>query len=400
MKKLIIILILGMFGSAYAQEPVYNQMRSNYQFRGIRVDSLMLIPKFNDTSAAAYLNGINGSLIRVDSTIYLRFNKWLKLNATATTIDTTSLSQRIEQRVRYTDTMVMLDPYLLEADTSSLSYRIDLRVKYSDTATMLLAYLRKGDTASLSDRINERLKYSDTSTMLQVYLRKGDTASLSSRIDLKIDSLKKSGDSVYFKKSGAWYYSFKDSIGGGGNGRFGNDTATVVMAKVHNDAGSQLTNGEVVYLAKSGTSSDAPSVKRAVNKSDSTSANTFGFVHGNIANNDTGYVVLSGKIEKLNTSAFANGDIIYLDSIPGKWTKSKPQAPYHLVYLGAVVKANNGNGSIFVKPQNGYEIEELHDVQINNRVNNQMARLIQSSALHFHQVVLRCSHLCLEIRQS
>lgn len=401
MRKLLFILILGMCAHAQAQEPVYNQMRNNYQFRGIRVDSLMLLPKFNDTSAAAYLNGIPGALIRVNGNVYMRFNKWLLLNPATTTIDTSSLSARIDQRVKYTDTAVMLNPYLREADTSSLSFRIDSRVKYTDTSTMLLAYLRKGDTsslsnrinlklnisdtanmlapylrkvdtASLSNRINLRVRYTDTATMLLPYLRKADTASLSNRIDLKIDSLKKSSDSVYFKKSGTWYYSFRDSAGGGSNGRFGNDTATVVMAKVHNDAGSTLTNGEVVYLATSGTSSDVPSVKRAINKADSTSANTFGFVHGNIANNDTGYVVLSGKIEKLNTAAFANGDIIYLDSIAGKWTKSKPQAPYHLVYLGVVIKANAGNGSIFVKPVNGYEIEELHDVQINNRINNQI----------------------------
>lgn len=491
MRKLLIILILGMCASAQAQEPVYNQMRNNYQFRGIRVDSLLLIPKFTDTSAAAYLNGITGALIRVDSSVYMRFNKWLKLNAIGTTIDTTSLSNRINQRVKYTDTAVMLDPYLREADTSSLSYRIDTRVKYTDTSAMLQVYLRKADTVTLSqnffntdlqatdDRIHNfkwknltidsiqelrlnstnptivnrgskifanqdqislttygRLPLNNSQFLLDsskatlyfpnnnfyvmpktspqfgqvvgytannqlgyvlrvdslrksndsIFAYKGttwtyqfkdatgstDTTSLSNRIDLKIDSLKKSSDSVYFKKSGTWYYSFRDSIGGGSNGRFGNDTATVVMAKVHNDAGSTLTNGEVVYLATSGTSSDVPSVKRAINKADSTSANTFGFVHGNIANNDTGYVVLSGKIEKLNTAAFANGDIIYLDSIAGKWTKSKPQAPYHLVYLGVVIKANPGNGSIFVKPVNGYEIEELHDVQINNRINNQI----------------------------
>lgn len=156
------------------------------------------------------------------------------------------------------------------------------------------------------------------------------------------------------------------------NGRFGNDTATVVMAKVHNNSGTTLTNGKVVFLATSGTNSDAPSVRLANNKNDSTSANTFGFVSGTIADNDTGWVVLSGKIEKLNTSAFSNGDIIYLDSVSGNWTKTKPVAPYHMVYLGVVVKANAGNGSIFVKCQNGYELDEIHDVLINGKVNNQI----------------------------
>ena len=173
------------------------------------------------------------------------------------------------------------------------------------------------------------------------------------------------------------------SVSGGSsqNGRFGNDTATVVMAKVHNNSGVQLTNGKVVALSASGTQSNEPAVRLANNKADSTSANTFGFVTGTIAVNDTGWVILSGKIEKLNTSAFSNGDVIYLDSVSGEWTKSKPKAPYHLVYLGVIIKANAGNGAIFVKPQNGYEVDEIHDIQINGIVNNNILVYSDTSKL-------------------
>ena len=156
------------------------------------------------------------------------------------------------------------------------------------------------------------------------------------------------------------------------NGRFGNDTATIVMVKVHNDAGVTLTNGKVVALTTSGNNNEAPAVRLANNKGDSTSANTLGFVTGTIANQDTGWVILSGKIEKLNTSAFSNGDIIYLDSTSGNITKNKPVAPYHMVYLGVVVKSNAGNGAIFVKAQNGYELDEIHDVLITSKLNNQV----------------------------
>jgi hypothetical protein len=43
-----------------------------------------------------------------------------------------------------------------------------------------------------------------------------DTTSLSNRIDSKIDSLKRSSDSVYAYKNGQWNFQFKDSVGGGG----------------------------------------------------------------------------------------------------------------------------------------------------------------------------------------
>ena len=43
-----------------------------------------------------------------------------------------------------------------------------------------------------------------------------------------------------------------------------------------------------------------------------------------------------------------------------------------MVYLGVVIKANAGNGSIFVKAQNGYELDEIHDVKITSKLNNEV----------------------------
>lgn len=226
------------------------------------------------------------------------------------------------------------------------------------------------DTTSLSNRINQKLSISDTAAMLTPYLSKIDTTNKWITNITRIAG----NDSIIFYK-GSSRFAIKDSVGSGGssqNGRFGNDTATIVMVKVHNDAGVQLTNGKVVALTTSGNNNEAPAVRLANSKGDSTSANTLGFVSGTINNQDTGWVILSGKIEKLNTAAYSNGDIIYLDTISGNFTKNKPQAPVHLVYLGVVLKSNAGNGAIFVKCQNGAELDEIHDVQINSKVNNQV----------------------------
>jgi len=66
----------------------------------------------------------------------------------------------------------------------------------------------------------------------------------------------------------------------------------------------------------------------------------------------------------LNTLAYAPGDILYLGSTPGGLTPIKPYAPDHLVYIGVVEKSNAGNGQILVRPQNGYELNEIHDVDL------------------------------------
>lgn len=238
----------------------------------------------------------------------------------------------------------------------------------------LKTYITK-KAAIAYDSCNKRFYYYDPKLLAWDTIKGGggssiDTTSLSNRINDKIDSLKKSGDSVYFKKNGIWFTSFKDSAGSGQNGRWGNDTALVILAKVHNDAGSTLLRGEVVYL--SGANGDVASVKRANNKYDSTSATTIGMIKDNIAVNDTGWVVTQGQISKINTAAFNPGDIIYMDSIDGQFTKTKQYAPYHLVFIGVVERANAGNGQLYIKPQNGYELNELHDVQITSPINNQV----------------------------
>jgi hypothetical protein len=59
-----------------------------------------------------------------------------------------------------------------------------------------------------------------------------------------------------------------------------------------------------------------------------------------------------------------------LGATAGTVTKTKPYAPDHLVYLGYVVKASAGSaGRMYVKVQNGYELDELHDVSAQTPVN-------------------------------
>ena len=41
----------------------------------------------------------------------------------------------------------------------------------------------------------------------------------------------------------------------------------------------------------------------------------------------------------------------------------------HLVYVAVVEYSNPSNGKLFVKVQNGYELDELHDVQITSPAN-------------------------------
>jgi hypothetical protein len=152
-----------------------------------------------------------------------------------------------------------------------------------------------------------------------------------------------------------------------------------LFAYVTNDDTVALTKGMPVYAY--GAAGNRMSVKRASNLQDSTSAQTVGLVFSSsIGVNQKGFIITQGVLSGIDTSAYASGEQIYLGDTPGTyWPPAatlvpKPYAPNHLVYLGIVERSNAGNGQIYVKPQNGYELNEIHDVDLitNLPTNNQV----------------------------
>lgn len=112
--------------------------------------------------------------------------------------------------------------------------------------------------------------------------------------------------------------------------------------------------------------------------SDTLSAETIGLVTETINNNQEGFITTSGLIRNVNTTGslqsetWSDGDILYLSpTVAGQITKVKPVAPNHLVIIGYVVSAHATQGSIFVKVDNGYELDELHNVKIASATNGQ-----------------------------
>lgn len=139
-----------------------------------------------------------------------------------------------------------------------------------------------------------------------------------------------------------------------------------LYAYVTNDDSITITKGMPVY-AFSGTG-DRMTVKRAFNTGDATSAQTVGLVLStSIAAGQKGIIMMQGLLDGLSilpTSTFSDGDPVYLGATAGTITNVKPYAPNHLVYLGVVTTASNGSaGRMYVRVQNGYELDELHNVQ-------------------------------------
>lgn len=144
----------------------------------------------------------------------------------------------------------------------------------------------------------------------------------------------------------------------------------VQQLTVYNGTGATLTKGSVVYI--NGAQGQKPSVALASNASEATSSKTIGFVVADILNGAEGQVTTEGLVYNLNTGGLTEGGSVYLGATAGSITQTKPVAPAHMVSLGWVVKANASSGRILTHVQNGFELNELHDVLVTSPANDQV----------------------------
>jgi hypothetical protein len=147
-------------------------------------------------------------------------------------------------------------------------------------------------------------------------------------------------------------------------------STTNVICQVRNSTGATLTKGTAVYI--SGATGQIPTVSKALATSDTYSAQTLGLLNADLANNSNGYVTIIGLITEIDTSAYTDGQQLYLSgTTAGTLTGTKTYAPTHLVYMAVVEYAHAVHGKLFVKVQNGYELDEIHNVSAQSPSNGQ-----------------------------
>jgi len=136
-----------------------------------------------------------------------------------------------------------------------------------------------------------------------------------------------------------------------------------------NDQGATIYKGQPVYI--NGANGANPLIKLASNTGERTSSKTIGLLSQDLSVNAFGYIITEGMMEGFNTSAGAAGDPMWLGTTGNiiYGTGNKPYGNNHLVFLGFVLRSNNNNGKVYVKVQNGFEIEELHKVYAINPSN-------------------------------
>ena len=152
------------------------------------------------------------------------------------------------------------------------------------------------------------------------------------------------------------------------------DVARTIYQTGLNNTGSTIAKGVPVYVSGAVGASGKIRITKSSNSAESTSSKTFGFTAESISDGGEGQIITEGLLTGIDTTGGNDGDPVWLGSTAGTLlygVANKPVAPNHMVSLGIVVRGQNANnGSIFVKIQNGFELEELHNVLIQSPANN------------------------------
>lgn len=166
------------------------------------------------------------------------------------------------------------------------------------------------------------------------------------------------------------------------------DEADSLVTTVFNKTGSTIPKMSVVYI--NGGQGDMPTVTLAIANSEATSSKTYGVTAEAIDHMSMGKVVVEGSLTGLDTDQFnasapmgdVNGTVVYLSpSVSGAITTTKPYAPDHLVSVGTIVRTHQNEGVIEVRIQNGFELQELHNVAVTGVTNGQFLQYNSGSGL-------------------
>jgi hypothetical protein len=123
------------------------------------------------------------------------------------------------------------------------------------------------------------------------------------------------------------------------------------LVRVRNTSGSQIDDGTAVYV--SGATGQTPEISKAI-ATNLVASCVIGLTTMNIPHNEFGYVTVAGLVNGLNTSAFTDGQMLYLSTnILGALTNVAPISPAYCIHVGTCVYSHNNNGKILVHPNRG-----------------------------------------------
>jgi len=142
---------------------------------------------------------------------------------------------------------------------------------------------------------------------------------------------------------------------------------------VHVKAAENINNGEIVYASSAVGASGKIEVTKFIADYSIDELYVLGVATEDLAIGQIGFITTFGVVRGINLSdggniygetGYDSGTILYASpTTAGYLTKTAPTSPDLRIPTAIVLKAN-ANGSMFVRPNAGYHIGELHDVNI------------------------------------
>ena len=143
----------------------------------------------------------------------------------------------------------------------------------------------------------------------------------------------------------------------------------VVHAK--NMTGSTIPDVCAVMFA--GASGNKVRITPAVSTSGYEPYTFVGITTQAILDEEFGFVTQFGMINNIDTSAWADGALLYVDpATPGGLTTTVPSAPNWTFPVGAVIASNSTNGKILVRAIPGDHLHDIVDVAISSPADNEV----------------------------
>lgn len=141
---------------------------------------------------------------------------------------------------------------------------------------------------------------------------------------------------------------FITTIGNTSGGSVAGVSESQVLSCRKGSAGT-INRGQPVYISGYNVGADEFEVELA----DANGTGTYpavGLTDATITNSSSGNVVLSGRINALNTASYSVGDALYLSETAGQLTSTRPTAITSQVQrIGTVARSNASNGVILVQ---------------------------------------------------
>lgn len=148
---------------------------------------------------------------------------------------------------------------------------------------------------------------------------------------------------------------------------------------VFNNSGVTINNGDAVRI--SGANGANVTVTKAIStiksfKDPTEQDQILGLATEQIPDNQRGYVTTFGAVRDLDTSAFSEGDMLYLSSTTsGSYSNTRPIAPNFEARVGVVQIANATEGVILVRPQEPTFLTDISQITSSGVVPNKKTYL-------------------------